>query len=250
MEDGGLSEGLPLHPRSSILHPLSLVLLSCSMSRLPLFPLELLLFPGTQASLHIFEERYRALLRDVLAVDGVFGIILPERDGLPATGSIGVRARILTHQPLPDGRSNLLVEGDRRFFLTSLVPDPAPYAVGEVAYFDDDQSASDAAPDAEQQLRVLATRCRKAIATLSDVAHEARWSSDIGRLTFEVAAAMPWDPRQAQQLLAMRHVDERLALLLRLLPGMVPQLEQRAVVHQRASTNGKGPHGSSQVTHE
>ena len=215
------------------------------MSRLPLFPLGFVLFPGTQAPLHIFEDRYRALLRDVLAVDGRFGIILPEADGLPAVGSIGVLARVITHQPLPDGRSNVLVEGDRRFRLVGLLADPVPYPVGDVSYFDDEPDGHSIDADADRQLRGLAARCRKAMATLADAPLDNTWSSDPAVFSFQVAAAMPWEASEARPILAMRRSDERVAHLLRVLPGMVPELEQRAAIHQRAGRNGKGPHGSA-----
>jgi Lon protease-like protein len=220
------------------------------MSRLPLFPLGFVLFPGTQAPLHIFEERYRALLRDVLAVDGTFGIIMPAPDGLPPTGALGVRARVVTHQPLPDGRSNLLVEGLERFLLTQLLDDPAPYPVGEVTSFEDEAEGHVVDRDVERQLRSLADRCRKAMATLADAPIDVGWSSDPAILSFQVAAAMPWDAQQARPLLAMRRADERVALLLRVLPAIVPDLEQRAAVHHRAGRNGKGPHGPTPVAHE
>lgn len=218
------------------------------MPRLPLFPLGFVLFPGTQAPLHIFEERYRALLRDVLAVDGTFGIIMPEPDGRPATGGIGVRARVLTHQPLADGRSNLLVEGDMRFILAELIDDSAPYLVGNVAYFDDEAGGRGVDADADRQLRALADRCRKAMATLADTPVDSGWSSDPSVLSFQVAAAMPWEASQARPLLAIRRADERVALLLRMLPGLVPDLEQRAAIHHRAGRNGKGPHGPVMTT--
>lgn len=215
------------------------------MSRLPLFPLGFVLFPGTQAPLHVFEERYRALLRDVLAVDGGFGIMLPEVDGLPLPGSVGVSARVVTHQPMPDGRSNLLVEGVRRFTLGALLDEPTPYPVGEVTYFDDQPATRVIDPDAQRQLRGLADRCRTAMATLADATADSGWSDDPTIFSFQVAAALPWEASQAAPLLAMRRTDERVALLMRVLPGIVPDLEQRASVHHRAGSNGKGPHGVS-----
>jgi Lon protease-like protein len=217
------------------------------MSRLPLFPLGFVLFPGARAPLHVFEDRYRALLRDVLAADGTFGILLPEADGVPSPGTIGVRARVLSYQGLPDGRSNLLVEGDTRFILTRLRDDGSPYLVGEVELFDDEPDDAALEPDAEQQLRGLAQRCRQAMATLADAPVDSKWSGDPAVFTFQVAGALPWDAAQARPLLAMRRVADRAGLLLRVLPGVVPDLEQRAAVHRRAGGNGKGPSGDSAV---
>lgn len=211
--------------------------------RLPLFPLDLLLFPGTRAPLHIFEERYRALLRDVLDADAAFGILAAGEDGAPpATGTIGCVARVVTHQPLPDGRSNLLVEGDRRFILRRILDEQTPYLMGLVDEFDDEEGAEELPADADATLRALAERCRQAMSVLSDLPSEPSWSNDPATFTFQVAGTIPWDAAQARPLLAMRSAAERADLLLRLLPGVVPDLERRADVHRRAGRNGTGPH--------
>ena len=86
------------------------------------------------------------------------------------------------------------------------------------------------------------------MATLADAPIDTTWSSDPSLFSFQVAAAMPWEASQARPILAMRRTDERVALLLRVLPGIVPDLEQRAAIHHRAGRNGKGPHGPAAVT--
>lgn len=214
------------------------------MSRpLPLFPLDLLLFPGTRAPLHIFEERYRILLRDILDAGGEFGVVPPgEGGGPPGSGTLGCVARVLTHQPLPDGRSNILVRGERRFILRRLLDETTPYLQGMVDEFDDEEGATELPTDAGIELRQLAERCRKAMAVLSDLPSEPAWSSDPSVFTFQVAGTIPWDASQARPLLAMRSAAERAELLLRLLPGVVPDLERRAAVHHRAGSNGSGSH--------
>jgi len=100
-----------------------------SFESLPLFPLPLVLFPGTPLPLHIFEQRYRRLLADCLETDRRFGIIrLP--DGMAELeippGTIGCIAEIVNAEPLPDGRSNIVVRGGERF---ALADDPAPLPV-------------------------------------------------------------------------------------------------------------------------
>ena len=90
--------------------------------RLPLFPLGLVLFPGTAIPLHLFEPRYRQMLADVQAGDRRFGIVcamegVGERE-LPA-GRIGCVAEVTEAHTMPDGRSNIVVVGRERFFLRS-----------------------------------------------------------------------------------------------------------------------------------
>ncbi len=217
------------------------------MSRqLPLFPLEVVLFPGTRAPLHIFEDRYRAMLADVLAQGGAFGVISPGDDGgVPTPGAIGCTATVVSHQSLPDGRSNILVEGGSRFILRRLLDESTPYLLGMVEEFGDEEGSAELPADAEQALRTLAERCRQAMAVLADLPSDPDWSADPSRLTFQVAGTIPWDAAQARPLLAMRSAAERADLLLRLLPSVVPDLEDRAAVHHRAKGNGKGHHSST-----
>jgi len=208
---------------------------------LPLFPLDVVLFPGARVPLHIFEDRYRALLADVLSGDGTFGIVAGT-DHVPGPGALGALARVVTHQPLDDGRSNILVGGAGRFVVRALVPSSRPYPIGDVAAFDDEPGGDPIAPDALRALRELGARCRRAMATLADLPEERVPIGTGEDPTFEVAAQVPWESVQALPLLALRTPSERAALLLRVLPGVIPDLERRAEVHRRAGTNGKGGH--------
>ena len=81
--------------------------------RIPLFPLPMVLFPGTLVPLHIFEPRYREMVRDVMEGEKRFGLLYhdPDESGpfMNEEGQLGTVAEIRRHQPLPDGRSMLLV---------------------------------------------------------------------------------------------------------------------------------------------
>lgn|SRR5690606_28421394 len=213
--------------------------------RLPLFPLDLVLFPGARVSLHIFEPRYRALVTDVTAADGRFVLLAPGADGAtPGTGTIGTVARVVERQLLPDGRSNLLVIGEDRCILRSLEASNAPYLVGRFTLFGDEEGVDELPGDLLASLRVLGARCRHAMATLTDMPEDGAWSEALDALTFQVAAVMPWGPDEARPLLSMRSPAARAERLLRVLPAVVQELEARAAVHQRAQTNGHGPYGA------
>lgn len=211
--------------------------------RLPLFPLEVVLFPGARLPLHIFESRYRQLLADVLGGDQRFGLLPPgtESEAAPE-GTVGSVARVVAHQPLPDGRSNIIVAGERRFVLRRWLDEEKPYATGLVDEFDDDESAQALPGDALETLQRLGERCRLAMAALTDEPSGATWASDAATLTFQIASALPWAGDQARKLLAMRSAAQRGDLLLGMLPRIVPDLESRAAVHRHASSNGKGKH--------
>ncbi|MCC6925937.1 LON peptidase substrate-binding domain-containing protein [Novosphingobium sp.] len=87
--------------------------------RISIFPLPgAILFPGLQLPLHIFEPRYRALVKDALARDRRIGMIQPQRasEGAPLY-SIGCLGKIGEVEALDDGRFNLVLEGEARFRL-------------------------------------------------------------------------------------------------------------------------------------
>jgi Lon protease-like protein len=208
--------------------------------RLPLFPLELVLFPGALVPLHIFEPRYRALLADCLAGERRFGILPPGADGArPATGTIGTVAGIRGTMPLPDGRSNIVVEGEARFMVRRYLDEDTPYLLGLVDTFDDEED-DDAADTEMAPLRALAERLHAAQKALTGSGHQGAWAADAAGLTFEVAALLDVDVSFKQRLLAIRSGRHRLALLQQILPGIVADLEARAVVKARAGTNGHG----------
>jgi uncharacterized protein len=85
--------------------------------RVPIFPLAgALLFPRAQLPLHIFEPRYRAMVRDALDGDKVIGMVQPRDQNEPAAlFKIGCLGRIVRAEKLDDGRFNIVLEGLRRF---------------------------------------------------------------------------------------------------------------------------------------
>lgn len=106
------------------------------MFELPLFPLQTVLFPGTPLQLHIFEPRYRLMMRRCLEMRQPFGVVLihqgVEAYGPPARPvQVGCTARITQVTHLPDGRMNLTAMGEERFRILKL-NESQPYLVGEV----------------------------------------------------------------------------------------------------------------------
>ncbi len=85
--------------------------------RVPIFPLAgAVLFPRAQLPLHIFEPRYRDMVRDALAGDGIIAMVQPrDRSAHPALFEIGCLGRITGTEELEDGRFNIILEGIGRF---------------------------------------------------------------------------------------------------------------------------------------
>src|SRR5206468_8130431 len=141
-------------------------------SRLPIFPLGVVLFPTTPLPLHIFEPRYRRMLADCLAGDRSFGITPVGADGeLPEPGAVGCVAEVRVNQELPDGRSNIVVLGGSRFVLSRVLDESLPYLVAVVQAFDDDRDTEPAA-DELATLRALFARYFAGLHELNDTIPE------------------------------------------------------------------------------
>jgi Lon protease-like protein len=109
--------------------------------RLPIFPLPLVLLPNEVLPLHIFEDRYREMLADVISGSNIFGVTLFERGQAfadkPLPGTVGTAAEVRESEMLADGRSNILTVGVRRYRLLEYVGS-ASYLEAEVEFFEDE----------------------------------------------------------------------------------------------------------------
>jgi Lon protease-like protein len=127
--------------------------------QLPLFPLHTVLCPGIALPLHIFEERYRELVKYCIEASSPFGVVLI-REGAEAGGgtiafsAIGTTAEIRRAGRYPDGRYDLLVVGTGRFAIEDVTVGEQPYIVAEATLLDDEV----ADPDEARRLANLATR--------------------------------------------------------------------------------------------
>jgi Lon protease-like protein len=214
-------------------------------STLPIFPLPLVLFPGVTIPLHIFEPRYRRMLADCLERDRRFGVVFlaegtPE-ESLATGGDVGCVAHIDSRDELPDGRANITVAGRERFMLRALVKSPLPYHVGMTVPYED-------VPEPAALLEPLAARVRerfdriaRAARTISDDEDSIpELPEDPALLAFRVASFIDLNVPERRRLLASTSPGERLRSVDRVLAPAVEPMEQRAVTHVRAKTNGHG----------
>ena len=118
---------------------------------LPLFPLNLVLFPGMPLPLHIFEERYKNMIGDCIDNEQPFGVVLiregPEVGGGAIPFRMGTSARIVQVERLDDGRMNLLTQGERRFQVVEITQQ-MPHVVGQVEFLEE--------PDGETSSETIA----------------------------------------------------------------------------------------------
>lgn len=217
---------------------------------IPIFPLSLVQFPGAITPLHIFEDRYRKMLKDVADGDKTFGIIyrndeeMLESERLPV-GSIGCVVEVAIQQELPDGRSNILCVGVSRFSLLSYV-EGEPYWQAKVELFDDDLEFDDLSEDVEQAKKVfkrLSAAIRKLKGeNLPDDDDAMDLPDDAQPLSFILAAYLDIDAGDKQDLLEMTDTRKRLQEVNRLVADIADDYEKRAIGHKISKHNGHAGH--------
>jgi Lon protease-like protein len=198
---------------------------------LPLFPLQVVVFPGTPLPLHIFEERYKELVGDAIRDNSEFGIVLAREDGIVNAGCTVIVEKLT--EMFPDGRMNVLTRGKRRFEVLSLNEDKA-YLQAEVRYFEDDDFRP---PPAE--LRQQALEHYQALSKLESAREISEPDEQDPQLSFQLAQAVP-DVNFLSVLLRQRSETGRLRELNEYLAQYIPR--QRAIerVKALAPTNGYG----------
>tara|TARA_B100000886_G_C20267452_1_gene425567 strand:- start:23 stop:679 length:657 start_codon:yes stop_codon:yes gene_type:complete len=109
-----------------------------SVRELPIFPLpEVVLFPKEVLPLHIFESRYRIMLKSVLETDSMFGVIKWDPN-TKTMANVGCCAQIIKHQTAEDGRSNIITLGQQRFQILEITRS-TPYCSAMVSWIDDEK---------------------------------------------------------------------------------------------------------------
>jgi uncharacterized protein len=188
---------------------------------IPLFPLpNAVLFPGVYLPLHIFEPRYRQMVRDALDDDRIIGMTLlkpgfeAEYEGRPPIYTIGCAGLITHAEPLPDGRFNIVLQGLERFRVLD-EDHSRPYRLGRIEPLD--ALASRADPITVQGLRhrletLIAPMVERAGGELSIPA--AMGDAD---LIHAVAQYLDFEPLEKQALLECAGLEMRAAALIDLL---------------------------------
>jgi len=185
---------------------------------LPLFPLGSVLFPGALMPLHIFEPRYRLLIRRCMERHHPFGIVLirsgSEVDPRAEPYDVGTEAKIVAESPLPDGRSYIVTRGERRFAVENLIPDAEPYLVGQVRYLDE-ADGDGAASHASVALEALGSYLLAVVAVTDDSRGERALADDLRDalprdLAYRIAGSLAVDAPQQQALLELETASARL----------------------------------------
>jgi len=195
---------------------------------LPLFPLEVVLFPGVPLPLHIFEPRYKEMIGECLAHSAPFGVVRVLEEGI---AEVGCTAEITTvTKEYPDGRMDLVAEGRKRFEVLELNQERS-FLRAEVLMVPDEP---DVAAEAE---RVRAIEFHLQILSLAGAVQDLS-AADQSMLSFYLAGSLPLDLDFKQKLLVMRSERERIGAVAAYLENILPKLRRAAQARQKAGGNG------------
>lgn len=198
------------------------------MALLPLFPLELVLLPGTPLPLHIFEPRYKEMMGECLANSAPFGIVRALEQGI---AEIGCTAEIVTvTKEYPDGRMDLICEGRKRFEVLEVNRERS-FLQAEVLLVPDEPAI------AAQEERAKAIQLHLEILSLAGAVQDLS-AADQTQLSFHLAGSLPLDLDFKQQLLSMRSEGQRLQAVAAYLEAILPRLRRASRTREKAGGNG------------
>ena len=199
------------------------------MDEIGLFPLNLVLVPGEQAPLHIFEPRYRELIGECLDFGSDFGLVLEDDEGLR---EVGTRCNVIeVIDRFDDGRLNVVVEATERFQLLGLT-EGRTYRTAEVENLPD-ESDTPSEDEVEDVLAAYARVVAAAEAELDDL------DLDADSVAYQIAARIDFGTVVKQGLLEIRSERERVVKLAPMLNQAAEAVEREREIRTRASGNGR-----------
>jgi Lon protease-like protein len=192
---------------------------------LPLFPLQLVAFPGIAIPLHIFEERYRRMVGEAEAEGTEFGIVLAKDEGIVNAGCT-VTVEQVTHRH-PDGRFDVITRGQRRFMIRS-IDQELDYLRADVEFFEDDDFT--AVPESLRSAVMEAAQ---------KLGKEVAFNSDDPLVSFQLIRLI--DDADFQNMMQRSRSElERFHKLAGVIDKYIERREYSAKMKVKAPTNGAG----------
>jgi Lon protease-like protein len=196
---------------------------------LPLFPLDLVLFPASPLPLHIFEPRYREMISECLERKKLFGVVRAKEEGIAETGCTAEIISVL--KKYDDGRMDIVTQGRERFEVVQISQERA-FLQAEVIYLPDEAGGA----TSQEQAQALALHAEVMRLAGSRPADSAEIQEQ--QLSFHLAGSLPLDLDFKQTLLEMRSETERVRAVIDFLGALLPNLRRTVHVRQKAGGNG------------
>jgi Lon protease-like protein len=200
--------------------------------RIPLFPLNVVLLPGADLPLHIFEPRYLDMVNRCLKEKSVFGVLLALPKGV---ARVGCTAEIIEVVKRYDDETVDILTVGREPFRVIKFFEENPLAEGHVDYLEDRETPAN--PSMRRELVELYETCH----TLVFEDYPKNTDSDqSAQISFVIAGSLPMDLLWKQQILELRSESDRQERLVGYLRAWAPHLQKTGVMRQRAGGNGQG----------
>lgn len=197
------------------------------MSLLPLFPLDVVLFPGAPLPLHIFEPRYKELIGECLTQKIPFGLVRSKENALAEVGCSAVIVQV--SKKYDDGRIDIVTQGKQRFAIERLDQERS-FLRGEVLFFDDEPS--DVSKDEAETVIQLHQQLFAVLGQPSEL------ERSFPSLSFQLAHELPVDLDFKQSILEMKSEAERIETLIEYYRATIPKVELTLKARDMASGNG------------
>ena len=198
--------------------------------RLPLFPLNVVLLPGADMPLHIFEPRYRQMVRDCLEAKSPFGMLLALPNGMAGTGCTAEILEVTSRYH--DGRCDILTVGREVFRIVELFPEE-PLMRGDVDFLEDRPVPVN--PQISRELIELYETCHTLI--FDDYPRDPAESAE-DKISYRIASRLPMDLLWKQRVLELRSEAERQERLVAYLREWAPHLQKEDTLRAQAAGNG------------
>lgn len=203
------------------------------MQTIGLFPLNIVLFPGSSYPLYIFEPRYKTLIRESMESDSEFGINLVDEGKMFQVGCCARVAQLLNVHP--DGKMDIVVTGTQRYVVRTYHTDQRPYMTAEI------EPIEDVDPHPEHELLEITIQLyNQLVESVYGETEETLDPTDwiTGGASFRIAQKSGLDLSVRQQLLEMQSETERLQYLATYLEEILPKIQQ--VEHMQALVRNDG----------
>jgi len=194
---------------------------------LPLFPLDLVLFPGAPLPLHIFEPRYKEMIGECVEQGIPFGMVRVRENALAEVGCTAVILSVI--KKYDDGRLDIATEGKQRFEIVQLNQERS-FLRGEVKFFEDRVSHV-----AKAKLETAVQLHQEFFEVLGQTAEA---DLNVPSLSFYLAHELPVDLDFKQTLLEMKSESERIETLIEYYRASIPKVEKTLRVRNKAAGNG------------
>jgi ATP-dependent Lon protease len=196
---------------------------------MPLFPLGLVLYPGEQTPLHIFEPRYKEMVGRCMEQDEPFGIVLFEEDEM---ADIGCTARIVRIvEQYEDGRMDIVVEGEQRFRILDLYENES-YLTVDGETIDEPEET----PQRNLQQRLITQHMR--LLELAGRTVRPSLYQDVDTLSYVIAPNAGLSSEQKQDVLEILTENQRVAYLVDHLEALIPRVRKMEDLRRRIQSNG------------